>query len=833
MNYKLEDLTPRQFEVLAANYAKDMDPNYNWILTQKTIDFNRDFETICNNEIKWGEAKHTSKPNTTVSKSRWDSTMVSAVLKNNVNEIYLITCGWIPLEYIIRAEHFKSRNINTIYYINRNLLDKWLEAKNNFENFNEKAIDINQVMFDLRTANVEQEEKIECLINFFNPFSNILEPTKELKKMYLYELNIASFSSSQTFIEVKLPENFVVSEFTIKNLSTNVTYNTSNFDNRHIKIQVQAGYTQFIIIGLFDINANKNEKIHIKIGIREFEKTFKTISIKRIDNISEIAKVENKYNEALKIKDNGIVCSNNLKENDLINGKHCCYENSFCVFRFNESISCNSIEICKLILFVLLGISIDLDNKTILEDIVNNTLDFCPEWLNKIIIGTTDYIYANYIIETFDINVIDKSISNIKMPENTIIFIDNYEQISYHQKKVLNEIFKLFKNNRNSSIIVLNNNSKNNIESEKQDSLYGSKYIDKMLKKDNLTNSEINSIVKIANSYYYETDFFKAMFVYKKLIDNNLININANLNLCFQFADCLNHCGSMAESQRYFENALEIGDVNDEDERRIAFEAQTELFNLKFWRLDVIGLVNDIDNMLCSNKEKLTEENGHRGKYAYFNCLNRKMVTQYLMGEYQNAENTFLECIEQTQYDYKNYKAFAYMDSARGLYAKDIHEAKKRLDIAFSILEELQKEGKEKRRYYDCKVELEYVNFIISFIKYGKAHIYSLQRAIREVQNNGYKNMLLKCYLKLATCHLALFDTKNALKYLDFIKDNCDFNDNIRVSVLYNSIISNYYKIENSKKLICKPISSDYLNYNKVIFNCDKGEGIILETRIW
>ena len=419
------------------------------------------------------------------------------------------------------------------------------------------------------------------------------------------------------------------------------------------------------------------------------------------------------------------------------------------------------------------------------------------------------------------------------MPENTIIFIDNYEQISYHQKKVLNEIFKLFKNNRNSSIIVLNNNSKNNTESEKQDSLYGSTYIDKMLKKDNLTNSEINTIVKIANSYYYETDFFKAMFVYKKLIDNNLININANLNLCFQFADCLNHCGSMAESQRYFENALEIGDVNDEDERKIAFEAQTELFNLKFWRLDVIGLVNDIDNMLCSNKEKLTEENGHRGKYAYFNCLNRKMVTQYLMGEYQNAENTFLECIEQTQYDYKNYKAFAYMDSARGLYAKDIHEAKKRLDIAFSILEELQKEGKEKRRYYDCKVELEYVNFIISFIKYGKAHIYSLQRAIREVQNNGYKNMLLKCYLKLATCHLALFDTKNALKYLDFIKDNCDFNDNIRVSVLYNSIISNYYKIENSKKLICKPISSDYLNYNKVIFNCDKGEGIILETRIW
>lgn len=834
MSYKLEDLTPRQFEVLAINYAKDTNPNYNWILTQKTIDFNRDFEAIYNNEVKWGEAKHTNKSNTTVSKSRWDPTMVSAVLKNNVNEIYLITCGWIPLEYIVRAEHFKSKNINSIYYINRHLLDKWLAIKNDFENFNEETIDMNQVMAGLKTINFEASEKIECLINFFNPFNNVLEPAKELEKMYLYELNITVFSSIQTFIEVKLPENFVVSESIIKNLSTNIVYDTSNFDNRHIKIQVQAGYIQFIIAGLFDTNSNKNEEIHVKIGNKKFKKQFKTVNIKKTNNISEIANVENKYNEALQTESNIVVCSNNLKEKDLINGNHCCYENSYCVFRFNNSLSSNSIEICKLILFILLGISIDLNNQTILEDIVNNTLEFCPEWLNRIIIGTTNYIYANYAIETFDINTIDRSLYDIKIPEKTMIFIDNYEQISCYQKKVLDEIFKLFKNNSDSCIIILNNNNfKNKTQFNKHSLSYECKYIDKILKKDNLTNDEINNVVEIANAYYSKTDFFKAMFVYKKLIDNNLINIDSHLNLCFQFADCLNHCGSMAESQYYFEKALKIGDVNDKNERKIIFESKTELFNLKFWRLDVVGLVNEIDNMLCLNKEELTNKSSYREKYAYFNCLNRKMVTQYLMGEYQNAEKTFLEYIKQTKSGYENYKAFAYMDSDRGLYAKDIHEAKKRLEIAFGILKELQKEGKEKRRYYDCQVELEYVNFIITFIKDGKAQIHSLQRAVREVQNNGYKNMLLKCYLKLATCYLALFETKKALKYLTFIKNNCDFNDNIRVSVLYNSIISNYYKIENLKTLIYKPISSDYLRFHSITFNCTKEEGIILETRIW
>lgn len=834
MNYQIEKLTSRQFEVLAANYAKDSNPDYNWVLTQKTIDFNRDFEATYNNQIKWGEAKHTIRANTTVSKNRWDPTIISAVLKNNVNEIYLITCGWIPLEYIVRTEHFKTKSIHNIYYINRYLLDEWLDTKTNFERFNEDTIDMNKVMSSLETVNYETYKKVDCLIDFFCPFDNLLEPTKELEKMCLYELNIVTFSSKQTFVEIMIPNSFVVSEYVIKDLSKNVIYNAADFKEGHIKIQVQAGYVQFVISGLFNMEANKNEEVHIKINNKKFKKIIKTVDINRIDNISEIANVENRINESLKSNNNIVVCSNRLRENDLIKGNYCCYGNSYYIFRFSDSISINSIEICKLILVILLGISIDLRNQTILEDIVNNTIEFCPEWLNKIILGTTNYIYANYAIETFEINKLDKNMLDIKLPERSTIFIDNYKQISYYQKKALDGILKIFKNNNNSSIIILNSDSitrKTNLNEYNMSCEY--KYMDKVLRKEVLTNDEIRNIIEMANAYYKKTDFFKAMFIYKKLIENNLINTNTDLKLCFKFADCLNHCGSMAEAQWYFEKILNLGDINNNDDQRIIFEAQTELFNLRFWRLDIFKLVDEIDDMLCANKMKLLAKSNYRENYAYFNCLNRKMVVQYLIGDYQNAENTFLEYVEQSRHNYENYRAFAYMDSARGLYAKDIYEAKNRLEVSFDILKKIYKEGRERRRYYDCQVELEYINFIISFIENGKAEVYGLQRAIREVQNNGYKNMILKCYLKLATCYLALFDTKKALEYLNFIKNNCDFNDNIRIYILYNDIVSNYYKIENKKFLMNKSISDDYFKYNNITFNCTNKQGIILETRVW
>lgn len=68
------------------------------------------------------------------------------------------------------------------------------------------------------------------------------------------------------------------------------------------------------------------------------------------------------------------------------------------------------------------------------------------------------------------------------------------------------------------------------------------------------------------------------------------------------------------------------------------------------------------------------------------------MVTQYLIGDYENAEKTFDKYIKSINSDnYMNYKAFAYMDSARGLYAKDLKKAECRLKQSHELLEKYMK----------------------------------------------------------------------------------------------------------------------------------------------
>ena len=63
-----------------------------------------------------------------------------------------------------------------------------------------------------------------------------------------------------------------------------------------------------------------------------------------------------------------------------------------------------------------------------------------------------------------------------------------------------------------------------------------------------------------------------------------------------------------------------------------------------------------------------------------------------------------------------NYKAFAYMDSARGLYAKDLKKAECRLKQSHELLEKIHEKGNENRRYLDCNVET--VSMLSCFGKY-------------------------------------------------------------------------------------------------------------------
>ena len=142
----INELTPREFEVLAANYARSIFPDYNWKITKAVGDYNRDFEAVVDDLSKWGEAKQTEEDATAVSKGRWDPTLLSAILKNDVDELILVTSGWISLQYVVRARHLVGikNMISKIIFVNGYLVNEWLKThEGDFYNFGVKDVDLN------------------------------------------------------------------------------------------------------------------------------------------------------------------------------------------------------------------------------------------------------------------------------------------------------------------------------------------------------------------------------------------------------------------------------------------------------------------------------------------------------------------------------------------------------------------------------------------------------------------------------------------------------------------------------------------------------------------
>lgn len=834
MNYHLEELTHREFEVLAANYAMHVAPNYQWKLTQKTIDFNRDFEAIYKTSDKWGEAKHTKKPSTTVSKNRWDPTLVSAVLKNNVDEIYLITCGWIPLEYIVRAEHFKSKKIKKIYYINRHLLNSWLENTNNsFQNFGEENIDIYTSLQRIKSPIDNTKFKNTCLIRAYDVVGDVLEPIKTLEKYTFYEINITLFALNKIEVSLNLPKSFEMIKIQNNNLSPQPNKRLDKNKNILQNFVVESGYSQVIIYGFFNDSAKSKERITVTYGTTKSTKSFEISEKKELNSSKEsnLAKVENAVEHCMIHSINLVVSTDSLQKNDLFKTEYIETDKEYNYFNFGNSFCENAIILCRVITKLILGVNYHIENEKLLEHTINNTLMYCPFWLSNVFIGTSSYIFAvsalRYLSE--NITLLDKISFKNNLSKGSILFVDNFQLISSELKTILSYIVDIFKTQNQSILLILNSNF--NIEVQ---SVNSANIIDKISERKFLNDEEISTLAQNGEIYYEQSDFFKARLFYDLIDEKHHSDSQLSAKYLFEYADCLNHCGSMKKSQEQFEKLIELYEGKIEYDK-LLLEAKTEIINLKFWRLQTNSLVETIDELLNTYNELLISDNGSkRDKYAFYNCLNRKMVTLYLIGRYDDAETVFKEYVFLTEEKYLNYRAFAYMDSARGLYSYNLPLAYSRMKEAFELLSIPSVKKMEKRRYLDCIVELEYIKFIIDYEDGKKTNMEPLITAVTNIRINGYKSMLIKCYLKLATCFVAKKEIALAKKCLEYVKNNCDFSDNTRASVLYHKIMSALYEVKSSLATEYGNISSDY-NFRKCItFNPNKAQNkILLESRIW
>lgn len=851
--YDLSKLSAREFELLALNFVNSISPHSNWRITKSTGDFNRDFEAKDNDYYKWGEAKHSKKESASMTKSRLDPTLLSAMLQNNVNEIYFVTTGRFTLEYIMRSEHFKRGSISKIIYINGFILNEWLNGDLIFfDSFNESEININTCMQKIRTTkNYINDNDYEGLINIFNTINNQqLEPVNDLRTGIIYEVNIVIFSPKNgTNVRISIPDVFIVNKIIVKSLSVLKKESTCNdeiYNTKDTVFNLDIGYNQIILKGIFIKNELAKD---IKFTVfsennREICYLKKISILENLPNITlqsiEVTEVENLVNIMQKTKMNLCYESFNLEiENIMRDTDKNSFISSFNTYIFSKSETYNAELLCRFAMLLFFGNTIEDIETNSLKNVINrHYLNF---QLISMVQGVNDYVFAiQSITEFLNNEKLYEELYNqtVMYSEKSIFFLGNVGLLSATLNDFLQLLIKIFRGNNKSSLIILN--KKNNLPKTKNffsiENLEECReYIDKHYSNKCLNKKENDKLLNIANNFFEATDFYHAMFFYNILA--NKIDVKNNILILFNYATCLNHCGSMNKSKELFLQVLKLSkNCSNRDIKKIALEAQTEIYNIDFWQLNVSDLSIRIQNFLSENDKLLKYNSTFRDKYSYYNCLNRNMVTQYLNGNYNEAEMAFNLCLNSITMEYTNYIAFTNMDSARGLYKIDIDLAYKRLCDAFDILKKLSSEGKEKRRYLDCCVEKTYVEFIQEFIKKGDANIEPLIESITEIKNYGYFNMLIKCYLKLATCYLSLCDIDKAFHYLTLVKNNCNFTENTRTEFLYNDILSKLFIIKNAKCVKNLEIDTDYYKKTSpVTFNCSKKSDAIvyLETRVW
>ena len=345
------------------------------------------------------------------------------------------------------------------------------------------------------------------------------------------------------------------------------------------------------------------------------------------------------------------------------------------------------------------------------------------------------------------------------------------------------------------------------------------------------------TIRQLRDIYYIRTDFAMAHQYSKILHQDKNVVLEQYIDDKYKEADELNHCGSIVESRKIFKGVAEkILTRKDTIFLNRGLEALTEVFNINFWLLDVNDLIQEIDNTINTYFfDDLSTVSEEREFYPYYNCLNRKMVTQYLLGQYEDAEKTYKTNLNIVKLN--NYRAFAYMDSARGLYYKDINTAYERIMKAFELLECLSKEKKELRRYYDCLIEKSYIEFILATQKDRHLCIKKLVNAVFNVRKYGFKNITKKSYFKLAACFLVLGDEEKSLYYLEKIRSDPYFSEAPRNQFMYNELMKGYYHLINYNFQLHIKNKIDYCNIEGSIeFNCyenKKSNNYFIETRMW
>lgn len=208
MNWDL--LSSGEFETLALEYARFKYKEYSWEPTDKTRDDNHDFYYTEADELQqewqgWGEAKHSGNEKSIMSRQKWDQTIVSGKLANNVRHIMFVTNAQIPKRYIFRAECLKTPPFEKFEYVNNIILEDWLFNNPQFIPTKLKS------SFSYNPSTLQKKMKVDFfIVDYFSSSRNILNSKTEVYANKDYLLFVIVESNYNTNISIEFKPNNIL-----------------------------------------------------------------------------------------------------------------------------------------------------------------------------------------------------------------------------------------------------------------------------------------------------------------------------------------------------------------------------------------------------------------------------------------------------------------------------------------------------------------------------------------------------------------------------------------------------------------------------------------------
>lgn len=326
-------------------------------------------------------------------------------------------------------------------------------------------------------------------------------------------------------------------------------------------------------------------------------------------------------------------------------------------------------------------------------------------------------------------------------------------------------------------------------------------------------NLVISNLIKCGKRYYkkykkridniilssiHSSNFGTALY-YCEYYYNYLINRSSNsyskeeLYLLYLYADCLVHCGKNDEAEKLFEWLCEISNPNTIE----YIEAKASLLNQWFWHLKIDRLIAD-SCILQAQTEKLLSSNLNAEDYiriskAEETCHNRRMVTQLLLDQYDDAYFTYKNRIVDTckrldRMSFRKESATIIMDYARGISYHNPQKAYKIMNVAkkffndnfyvqyrrallcnidFIVLSCINnikwKEEKFQELLISLKKEKFYFEYFKAILKYYACKIIDESKLLEASRINNYKTTTVQNFYN--EIHKCMIEINNTPEY--------------------------------------------------------------------